>query len=112
MHRPPNAAGVSPRTALAQTAGRELTIDRIAERRQVLQRVQVVHLAKNLVGQPDTGDVPAPVAGRTAGRANLGRVLEILVERLEEAEMRKPERVGIRTRIAIGSEEDAVLGIP
>jgi hypothetical protein len=88
---------------------RKLPFDRRAKRWHAPQRVLVIDLSEHFVGEANSGDVPAAVAGRSAGRPELRRVLEVLVVRLEKTPVRRPEIVHAALRVAVGPHENPIL---
>src|SRR5450432_4596456 len=95
--------------ACTLTQRRELLLKRSPERRQVSQGVGVVDLAQHIVGQADAGDSPPAMQWSAGRRAQLRRVIEVLVEGLEEPPMRLPELFDAAAGIAVGAEQNAVL---
>src|SRR5690242_3569486 len=86
------------------TLRRELPLERSPSRRQISQRIGVVNLPEHIIRQPDAVDSPAAVQRGAGGRANLGRVIEVLVVGLEKPPMRYPELFDAAIGIAVGPE--------
>src|SRR5947209_6265140 len=87
----------------------ELFLNGRADRRQVTQRVLIIHFAEYIVRQADPGYSPAPMQWSARCRTDLGRMIEVLVVGLEEPPVRNPELIDSAAGITVGAEQNPVL---
>src|SRR5438067_1962660 len=94
---------------LTRSSGGQPPFDSCARGRQVAKGVCVIDLAQYIIGQPDSIDLPPAMQRRSGGRTQLRRMIEVLVVRLEEAEMRYPELLDTAAGVPIRAKQNAVL---
>src|SRR6266566_5085059 len=90
-------------------SGREPPLDGRLRGRHVAKGVRIVDLAQHIIRQTDTVDPPAAVQRRSRGRAQLRRMIEVLVVGLKEAEMGYPKLLDASTGVTVRPEQNTIL---